>query len=143
MSPVVTDWNWRYWGEIMVFRINRWISQSISKYRCKCVRVFVLCGGACGYVFPTVTLSGPWNRDTLIAMSTLSTQILASKCQLPLNGTETPREIIHSRPGQKKHKKSLQHLLPEKNDDAMSKGHRRWYEELLLAKLGLIEHQNK
>ena len=67
MSSMVMDWNRRYWCEFMVSKIDRYT----SKYGCKCVYEFMctLCVEVCGCIYPTVTLSGPCKRDTLIAMS--------------------------------------------------------------------------
>ena len=55
------------------------------------MHVCVVCGSVWVYI-PNCNpeFQYPWNRDTLIAMSTLGTQILASKYQFPLNGTWTP-----------------------------------------------------
>lgn len=36
MSPVVMDYNWKYWCELMVFKIDRQIDVDVNAYACLC-----------------------------------------------------------------------------------------------------------
>ena len=56
-----------------------------------CTCVCVVCDSVWVYISNfNPKLQYTWNRDTLTAMSALSTQILASKYQFPLSETGTP-----------------------------------------------------
>lgn len=66
-------------------------------------------------------LGGPGISDTSVAAGTLSAQILASKCQYPIKGTEAPyRKMVGSRLGQKKCK--MNRLSAERKSVQKTKG---------------------
>ena len=88
-----------------------------------CTCVCVVCDSVWVYISNfNPKLQYTWNRDTLTAMSALSTQILASKYQFPLSETGTPQVNDSFQAwAEKEQDEPGISFFPEKNDEASKK----------------------